>query len=126
MENDGGKPNQGLPPSFQPGSTRSLEGMTLWRDNVCWQVLGISGTSVFVRRGETTCWIELLRPQPENAPISPVAASDEIDSVCPCIGAQSPGFSYDPPTGMWVHYDCRKPKRLYLQNMINQQTGEVW
>jgi hypothetical protein len=60
MLNDGGKPENKLPPAFQPGAGVVEGRIEMWRDNVRWHVMGYDSSGrVFARLadGTTTAWL---------------------------------------------------------------------
>lgn len=120
MEN-GGKPKNTFPKDFRPGGS-TVEGMVVLQkpDGVVWTILGVDayGRRLFAKRGESTAWLECGDPQEIHT-----MASEEPESVvCTCTGGRGKpdAFGYSEDLGLWVHAECRKPKRLYLDTLVQR------
>lgn len=44
-------------------------------------------------------------------------------AVCDCVGGE-PGFTLDVENGLWVHGQCRRPTRMYLDAMFDRAVKE--
>lgn len=50
--------------------------------------------------------------------------SPETESaVCDCKSGET-GFTLDVESGLWVHWQCRKPTRMYLDAMYERAVEE--
>lgn len=117
MQGDGGKPKQTFPKDFRPGG-RPVEGsVVLSRNRANWQVLGADAFErrLFARSGESTAWLECGNP----VEVHEFGGIEPVGVVCACPSV-SEGFTFESELEMWVHAECRKPKRLYLDTLVQR------
>lgn len=118
MENDGGKPKNCFPKDFRPGG-KPVEGLVLvTRGNSNYVVLGVDAYDrrVWARAEDgSTAWLECGNAQE----IHEAHREEPVDVVCVCP-SKGEGFTFEPDLGLWVHAECRKPARLYLDTLVQR------